>query len=126
MPYIITGESDSQKTDYSEKDYKYTYPDNLNLKPDSDFHKALRNKIWSRARESRNEISKRFSGWREIDKKMTVYIPLKDKEKALEKKDTSKPDGHLCGLSPPDLVPGLERGDDVAKRMSFLVSNNGC
>jgi len=91
MPYIVTGESDSQKVDYSEKDYNYKYPNRLDLKPDSDFHKNLRNKIWSRARASRNEIQKRFSGWNEIDKKMTVYIPLKDKEKQLEQKDTAKP-----------------------------------
>lgn len=91
MPYIVTGESDSATTDYSDRSYNYSYPNGLDLKPDSDFHKGLRNKIWTRARESRNEISKRFEGWREIDKKMTVYIPLSDKEKVLEKKDTSKP-----------------------------------
>jgi len=91
MPYIVTGEPDNIHTDYSRETYDYDYPEDLDLKPDSDFHIALRNKIWSRARESRNEISKRFPDWREIDRKMTTYIPLKDKEKVLQKKDTSKP-----------------------------------
>jgi len=91
MPYIVTGEADYPNIDYSRETYDYDYPEGLDLKPDSDFHIALRNKIWSRARESRNEISKRCPDWREIDRKMTTYIPLKDKEKVLQKKDTSKP-----------------------------------
>jgi len=91
MPYIVTGEPDSQKIDYMKENYDYDYPYGLDLRPDSDLHISLRNKIWQRARESRNEISKRFSDWNEIDRKMTVYIPLKDKEKALQKKDASKP-----------------------------------
>jgi len=91
MPYIVTGESDYPNIDYSREIYDYDYPGGLDLKPDSEFHTSLRNKIWSRARESRNEISKRFPDWREIDRKMTTYIPLKDKEEALKKKDTNKP-----------------------------------
>lgn len=91
MPYIVTGEADNQKVDYSRETYDYNYPLGLDLRPDSKFHTNLRNKIWSRARESRNEISKRFSAWNEIDRKMTTYIPLKDKEEVLKKKDTSKP-----------------------------------
>jgi len=91
MPYIVTGESDTTKVDYTRKEYDYDYPYELDLKPDSKFHTNLRNKIWTRARESRNEMSKRFPAWREVDRKMTIYIPLKDKEQALQKKDTSKP-----------------------------------
>ena len=91
MPYIVTGESDSQKVDYADREYDYEYPYGLDLKPGSDFHNALRNKTWQRARESRNEISKRFPAWNEIDRKMTIYIPLKDKEEALQRKDPSKP-----------------------------------
>jgi len=91
MPYIVAGESDSATVDISRETYDYKYPENLDLKPDSKFHQALRNKIWSRARESRQEMSKRFPAWREIDRKMTTYIPLKDKEEQLQKKDTSKP-----------------------------------
>ena len=92
MPYIITGEPSTWKQDiYKDKDFKYEYPGGLDLKPDSEFHIKLRNKIWQRARESRNEISKRFSSWREIDKTLTTYIPLKDKEEQLKEKDTTKP-----------------------------------
>ena len=91
MPYIVTGEPDSIKTDYRDEEYNYPYPEGLDLRPGSDLHISLRNSIWQRARESRNEISKRFNAWNEIDRKMTIYIPLKDKEITLQQKDTSKP-----------------------------------
>ncbi len=92
MPYIVTGEPSSWKEDiYNKENFNYEYPNDLDLKPDSDFHKKLRDKIWQRARESRNVISKRFDSWREIDKTLTTYIPLKDKEEKLKKKDMTKP-----------------------------------
>ena len=94
MPYLITGDpSNSGKTsvDFRGMNFDYEYPNGLNLKPDSDLHKKLRDRIWRRAHESRTEMSKRYPSWREIDKTMTVYIPLKDKEKALKEKDPTKP-----------------------------------
>lgn len=92
MPYIIRGEPNSWKDDiYSRKTYDYEYPNNLDLKPDSDFHTFLRDKIWQRARESRNEISKRFDTWRQIDQTLTTYIHLKDKEEQIQKKDPTRP-----------------------------------
>ncbi len=91
MPYIVTGEPSNSKPDYSKENFDYEYPGGLDLKPDSDFHTELRNKIWQRARESRNEISKRFHSWNEIDRTLTAYIPLKDAEKQLKKKDSTKP-----------------------------------
>lgn len=92
MPYVITGEPSSQKEgDFRDKNYDYEYPNGLDLHPSSDLHKKLRDKIWNRARSSRSEISKRFDTWREIDKTMTAYIPLKDKEKKLKRKDPNKP-----------------------------------
>ena len=92
MPYIITGEPSSWKEDiYTKENYNYNYPNNLDLRPDSDLHKSLRTKIWQRARESRNEIQKRFDSWREIDKTLTTYMPLKDKEEDIKNKDDSKP-----------------------------------
>lgn len=92
MPYIVTGEPTSPaETDYSKMNFDYDYPNNLDLRPDSDFHKELRNKIWSRARESRNEMSKRFGSWNEIDRSLTTYIPLKTKEKELQDDDPTKP-----------------------------------
>ena len=92
MPYIVNGEPSSWKSDiYNEKNFDYKYPDNLDLKPGSDFHNMLRDRIWQRANESRHEISKRFPQWREIDKSLTTYVSLKDVDEKIKKKDPSKP-----------------------------------
>jgi hypothetical protein len=94
MPYIVSGEPTTpgkSTIDYSKVNYDYEYPDGLDLKPGSKLHDSIRNKIWQRARESRNEMSKRFPSWREVDKTMTVYIPLTEKEKKMKKEDPTKP-----------------------------------
>lgn len=94
MPYIVTGEPASwQGTRYSDlsfPEYNKKYK-GLDLKPGSDFHNELRTKIWQRASESRNEIQKRFSYWREIDRTLTTYVDLTESEEALKTKDASKP-----------------------------------
>jgi len=94
MPYIVKGEPGSWRSfdpDYERKDFDYKYPEGLNLRPGSDLHKDLRNKIWERARQARNEIQKRFESWRELDRKLTAYIPLKEEEERVLDKDEDKP-----------------------------------
>jgi hypothetical protein len=95
MPYIVMGEPSSWKDEAYKKDYDYKYPYKLDLRPDSALHKKLRSRIWERANASRNEISKRFSSWREIDKTLTTYIDLSEvkgaKEDELKLKDPTKP-----------------------------------
>ena len=90
-PYIVQGEPGPRMDIYSRDNYDYEYPNGLDLKPGSDFHNNLRNKIWQRARESRNEMSKRFSSWNEMDRVLTTYIPTSDKEKRIKQKDSRKP-----------------------------------
>ena len=92
MPYIVRGEPDSWKDDiYNKEKFDYKYPYGLDLKPESDFHNSLRDKIWQRANESRHEMSKRFPYWREIDRMLTAYIPLKDVEKQAKLDDVTEP-----------------------------------
>src|SRR4030042_1000651 len=93
MPYIVTGEPSSWKTppDSYRGDLGYKYPSGLNLKPDSDFHIKLRSRIWERAQAARNEISKRFSKWREIDRTLTVYVDLTEEEEGVQQKEPAKP-----------------------------------
>ena len=91
MPYIVQGESDSGPKVHFKDKYDYTYPNGLDLRPGEDFHDKLVGWIKTRATESRNEMSKRFDSWNEIDKVLTTYIPLKDKEKATKRKDKTKP-----------------------------------
>jgi hypothetical protein len=91
MPYIVMGEPSSWKSEEYKKDFNYKYPKGLDLRPDSKLHQKLRSRIWERAQTSRNEIQKRFDSWREIDKNLTTYIPLKEKEEELKAKDPNKP-----------------------------------
>lgn len=99
MAYIVQGEpstmidpdSDKRYEAYKDKDFDYNYPNGLDLKPGSKFHNKLRNRIWTRANESNQEMKKRFRSWREVDRILTTYIPTDDKEQKLKKKDTRKP-----------------------------------
>ena len=91
MPYIVVGEPSNWKNEEYKKDYDYKYPSGLDLRPDSKLHQRLRSRIWERARTSRDEMSKRFDSWREIDKTLTTYMPLKDKEQELKDSDSTKP-----------------------------------
>lgn len=86
MPYIVHGEL--HKNTHTSEDYHYKYPDGLNLKPGSELHNELVSKILQRATESRNEVSKRFSSWRDVDKKMTVYTTP---ESGIRDSDPDKP-----------------------------------
>ncbi len=91
MPYIVKGEPDYKDSLYEKSDFSYDYPDGLALKPGSDLHNKLRSKVWERARQSRDEVSKRFDSWREIDRTLTIYVPPKDKERKIQEKDPNKP-----------------------------------
>ena len=145
MAYIITGEPSSWKDDiYGKEKIDYEYPNGLDLHPESDFHKKLRSKIWQRARASRNEISKRYSTWREVDKTLTVYMPADEKEKKVKDKDPKKPisivfpytysmmEALLTYLSqaffqdPMFKYEGVEDSDTVGAAMMEMVVKNHC
>lgn len=92
MPYIVRGDSgDERYIPYLKEKYDYEYPNGLDLKPGSTFHNKLRNRIWNRSRESRNEMSKRFDSWNEVDRVLTTYIHTSTKEKEIKNKDSRKP-----------------------------------
>lgn len=95
MPYIVRGNTSNQQIDYSKKDFNYTYPEGMKLKPGSPLHDKLRDEIIQRANEARNEISKRFDSWNDIDRSLTIYMPTKDYEKvkksSVEEVDPDKP-----------------------------------
>ena len=92
MPYIVQGDSaEANSRNYREMNFDYDYPYDLDLDPKSDFHNSLRSKIWQRANNSHTEISKRFPSWKAIDKVLTTYIPLSDKENKVKDKDSRKP-----------------------------------
>ena len=83
MPNIVVDpRSVGGLADVASVDYKYEYPNGLNLRPGSVLHNSIKNEIINRARESRNQMEKRFSSWNEIDEVLTAYVKLSDVEDA--------------------------------------------
>lgn len=77
----------SKKFDFSNVDYKYTYPKGLSLKPGTPLHDKICQNVVDYARTSYEVISRRHPYWREIDHTLTAYITLSDKELVEKKKD---------------------------------------
>lgn len=90
MPYTIQGSNSSNSLSLGE-DYAYQYPDNLDLRPDSELHRSLVGKLMQRVDVSSNKLKLRHSSWREVDKTLTAYIPLTDAEKLVKEKDSRAP-----------------------------------
>jgi len=80
---------DTNFTDMSRVSYEY--PNGINLHPDSENHRKLLNLVLDAAGESYDVIQQRFSAWREIDQKMTVYIDLDTEEQKIKDSDESRP-----------------------------------
>uniref|UniRef100_A0A6M3JCN8 Uncharacterized protein n=2 Tax=viral metagenome TaxID=1070528 RepID=A0A6M3JCN8_9ZZZZ len=92
MPPILTGNTQQVfSTNVTLANYDYDYPEGLNLKPGSELHELIKNRVLERARASANIISSRFSAWNDIDHKMTAYIDLTQKEEDLKSDDKRKP-----------------------------------
>lgn len=75
----------------TEVDYKYSYPNDLKLKPGSSTHEKLKNLVLERARASSITMSRRYSAWNKIDQKLTAYIPLDEYEKKVKNDDSRSP-----------------------------------
>jgi len=89
---VINVESSTPSNTFSlTKDLGYSYPNDLDLKPGSDIHSKIIQKVMSYARSSKDAMSSRHKVWNKIDEMLTAYIPLSDIEKAIKQKDTTKP-----------------------------------
>lgn len=90
MPTILDPNASGRGYSSSE-DLGYEYPAGLDLQPSSRMHQTLMTSVFTRAQESSNEISKRFSSWKKVDQTLTAYIRSDDAEKAIQQKDDRKP-----------------------------------
>jgi YHS domain-containing protein len=72
-------------------DYKYDYPDDLNLKPGGELHQRLLSRLLRYSWEAAKVQSSRRPAWDEINKTLTAYISLSDKERLIKHKDPRKP-----------------------------------
>lgn len=93
MPKIINGNASRRQdlTEVAKANFDYEYPQDLNLKPGTELHDRIVEEVLSRARDSHEVISKRFSSWNEIDRVLTAYVPLSEEEKKLKEEDETKP-----------------------------------
>lgn len=91
MPIIQQGNIQQRDTPKITKDFEYEYPDGLDLHPNSDLHKKLKNMILERAQESASHMSQRFDSWREVDQFLTAYKKLDEEEKEVVGEDSRKP-----------------------------------
>ena len=83
--------NNSSSSTYMSNTHEYAYPKGLDLKPTSVLHRELLTKINQRIKDSSDEISKRHSSWKQIDRTLTAYIPLDDAEKLIKNSDERKP-----------------------------------
>jgi len=89
MPYIIQGQKNTQ-TDFQYTNFEYKYPNGLNLKPGSDTHKKLKDKVLEYARISQDYMSARYPSWNRMDELMTVYVEESDADAITKDKADSK------------------------------------
>ncbi len=74
-----------------DSDQGYKYPYGLDLRPSSPLHQRLVQEINNRAKDSSNEMSKRFPSWKKVDRSLTAYVPADTYESALQVLDERKP-----------------------------------
>jgi len=92
MPYSITNPDSLIDMGNVEKfDYKYDYPEGMNLKPGEELHQRLLSRLLRYGWEAAKVQSSRRPAWDEINKTLTGYISLSDKEMLVKKKDPRKP-----------------------------------
>ena len=92
MPYVVMGNRSPRKiTSYPSKDLGYKYPEGLNLRPGTELHDDIVNRIYDRATYSYSKMSDRFSSWEDIDATLTAYKYVDDDEKKLQEIDSRKP-----------------------------------
>jgi hypothetical protein len=93
MPNIIQGNTTYRDSAEIGKrmNFNYEYPENLDLKPGSKLHEAIKDKVLQNARESANVMTNRFESWREMDRILTTYIELSGDEEDIKYYDKRKP-----------------------------------
>uniref|UniRef100_A0A6M3K7P6 Portal protein n=1 Tax=viral metagenome TaxID=1070528 RepID=A0A6M3K7P6_9ZZZZ len=92
MPNIIRGnEAFGNTSTFVGKEFEYDYPFELNLDPKGDLHRDIVNRIMKYAQEAAGNISNRYESWNEIDRTLTAYIELDDKEEEVIYNDYRKP-----------------------------------
>jgi len=91
MPVIDYGSKNGSPTNFQGTNFDYDYPRGLDLKPGSSLHTKLVSEIKKRALASQRVMSSRYDDWNTIDRTLTAFINLDDKEKKSKAEDDRKP-----------------------------------
>lgn len=91
MTTIIQGAENfyGETLDLRSKDFQYTYPDRMNLRPGSKMHTKLVEHILSRSRESQRVMSERYKSWDKIANSLRAYTTPVDKKSKINKNKTA-------------------------------------
>ena len=90
MPNVVQGANSSTAIDVAEQ-LDYTYPEGIDLRPTSELHKNILEKLLKRVQVAYDKLESRRRSWREIDKTLTAYIRLDDLERQVKEKDERAP-----------------------------------
>ncbi len=77
--------------DFGTVDYQYDYPGDLEMRPGTELHGNIRDRILSRASESYLQIQKKFKSWDKIDNTLRVHIRQSALEKDIKAADERVP-----------------------------------
>ena len=93
MPNILVNPDAARPTTIlsSSVKFDYKYPDGLDLSPGSKLHRKLKDEIYNRALNSQASMSKRYPYWQSIDRTLTAYIEIDEKEQKVLEDDNRKP-----------------------------------
>lgn len=92
MPHMVySDEGNSSRTNFSNVNIEYDYPEGLNFDPKGDFHRSVLTKVIRYAHEAAGAISTRFDSWNEMDRTLTAFIEIDDKEDEIVYNDPRKP-----------------------------------
>jgi len=93
MPNIVVGNPENVYADSTilDKDLGYDYPYGLDLRPGSKIHDKIKAEVMTRARESHALISNRVDSWNQVERVMTAYVDLSEKEEDIKNSDSRKP-----------------------------------
>ncbi len=94
MPITLHNESSRTQIDsgsIADADFSYKYPRKLDLRPDSELHRDIVERVLQNAQEAHDSISQRYGVWREIQKTLTVFVSPGVKREALAAGDQIVP-----------------------------------
>lgn len=92
MPKIVQGNAyRNNVSDLRNVSYDYTYPEGLDLRPNSPLSKRIVDEVLARAREAYDVVSSRHDSWLHMDKVLKAYKWIDDDEKEVKDKDPRKP-----------------------------------